>query len=75
MMRQVASDFLSASPLSDGESADGDVDCVAASRPIRPTADCHGCAKGVSVSAKTHKLIYRIYRFCKAMSEYSPISV
>jgi len=30
-------------------------------------------AAGVSVSAETRKPIYRIRRYCKAMSEYSPI--
>jgi len=30
-------------------------------------------AAGVSVSAETHKPIYRIRRYCKATSEYSPI--
>jgi len=30
-------------------------------------------AAGVSVSAETRKSIYRIRRYCKAMSEYSPI--
>jgi len=30
-------------------------------------------AAGVSVSAETRKAIYRIRRYCKATSEYSPI--
>jgi len=30
-------------------------------------------AVGASVSAETHKPIYRIRQYCKATSEYSPI--